>query len=74
MSFSAISLNKKIKVLLYHHDAVIRVMAEFSEYVIQSSFHRYTPQQQTRLTVIKLIRHIAGSEPPLRRTTPHHSK
>lgn len=43
MSFSAVTLNKKIKVLLYYHHAVVRVMAEFSEYIVRSSFHRYTP-------------------------------
>jgi hypothetical protein len=39
MSFMAVALYKKVKVLLYYWDAVIRVMAEFSECIIRPSFH-----------------------------------
>ncbi|BCZ24992.1 hypothetical protein MTY59_48470 [Mycobacterium senriense] len=42
MSFSAVALDKEIKVLLYYPHAVIRMMAQFSENVVRSSFHRHT--------------------------------
>ena len=39
MSFPAIALDKKIKILLYYRHAVVRVMAEFREYIVRSSVH-----------------------------------
>ncbi|OSC29688.1 hypothetical protein B8W69_08480 [Mycobacterium vulneris] len=49
MSFSAVALDKEIKVLLYYPHAVIRVMAQFSENVVRSSFHcRTSPKGKTR--------------------------
>ncbi|BCO52698.1 hypothetical protein MINTM003_31390 [Mycobacterium paraintracellulare] len=39
MSFSTVTTDKKIKILLYYRHAVVRVMAEFSEDIIRSSVH-----------------------------------
>lgn len=37
MSFVAVTLDKKIKVPLYYRHTVVRVVAEFSEYIVRSS-------------------------------------
>ncbi|WP_369829968.1 hypothetical protein [Mycobacterium sp. 1465703.0] len=47
MSFVAIALDKKIKILLYYRYTVVRVMAEFSEYIGRSSVH-CPPNGKTR--------------------------
>lgn len=39
MSFAAVALDKKIKIPLYYRDAAVRVMTEFSEYIVRSPVH-----------------------------------
>ncbi|OBF03806.1 hypothetical protein A5775_02085 [Mycobacterium sp. 852002-10029_SCH5224772] len=39
MSFTAVALDKKIKIPLYHRHAGVPVMAQFSEYIVRSSVH-----------------------------------
>ncbi|OBB91077.1 hypothetical protein A5782_15460 [Mycobacterium sp. 852002-40037_SCH5390672] len=39
MSFVAVALDKKIKVLLNYRHTIVRVIAEFREHIVRSSIH-----------------------------------